>query len=118
MKKLILILALFSLLSCEKEKPFQEYELIVRISNTLPPGVNAQSPKCYTYEYLNRDVLMHGQGDYVGEGFKMHWNSNMQLYVKAESEHWVQIKIWRDGIDNDGDHPWKYAKGYQVAIIN
>lgn len=116
MKKLILILAAITLLSCEKEEPFKEYQLTVMVQNMLPEGINGQVPTGYSYTYIENGEEKTEIGQYVGNTFKMYWNNKQPLIISARTpnECDIEISVFLEFSDMK---PWKYSRGYRYTII-
>lgn len=119
MKKLLIILAAITLLSCEKnELEYKEYNLIVYVGNTLKPGESGVFPKGFHYTYYENGEKISNYGEYVGTQFTMHWNNYQPLKIQANTENdcYVEIKVWREGIDLK--EPYRHVTGYKRVEIN
>jgi len=118
MKYLIIILAI-ALLSCEKETPYIEYELRVRVENTLKVGESGVVPQGYFYAYKENNKFIEVRKEHVGSAFTMAWNTYQPLYIMAATENDcdIMITVFREGID-DYNKPYKKVRGYKNALID
>lgn len=125
MKNLIKLVVVFTILySCEKEatlkkatlKPSIDTTVTFVASTSLPPDTYGVYPSGLTFEYQQADSIVYDTCKYVAKAFRNHAKTGERCYIRAESEHWVEVMVLLDrksGVDTLG-----YNKGYQVAEID
>lgn len=92
MKKIILILAVITLLSCEKEKVLIpiEGELKIWVENKV---LNGAAPTGFEVEYKTNSVLTKDSFEYVGRYYVINYSTPDTLYFKASNNHECMINV-------------------------